>query len=79
MRKSIIYILLCLISIVEVQAQTWSISKHIESDIDLRIYDIQTDQNDDIYVAGAYRGSLYDSTALGPLYDIFLMKLNQNF
>lgn len=62
----------------KIYSQTWPLSRHIECDNDLRVLDIKADQNKDIYITGVFKGNLYDSTARGN-FDIFLMKLNQDY
>ena len=77
-KSQIIFILIFVVASLSAFSQTWPISRQIKCDNDLRIYDIQTDQNDDIYITGAFKGTLYDSTSRGN-FDIFLMKLNQDY
>lgn len=78
LQKILIFTILIFGFISQLFSQTWPISKQIKCDNDLRILDIQTDQNDDLFISGVFKGTLYDSTARGN-FDIFLMKLNQDY
>jgi hypothetical protein len=75
--KRIFYILLLiLISSIYCQGQDWIVSKQLTCDNDLRLYDIKKDENNNVYLAGKFKGTFNGNVSKGN-YDLCLVKLNE--
>lgn len=75
-----LYLVLILVIILKLNtySQNWTISNHISSDIDVRLYENIVDRNNNSYFTGIYKGTINAITSKGD-FDLFIGKYNENF